>query len=98
MMRCHETASSFSLHPRSAQPRSERSATYSSDQYGISGPNDTCEADPPLFVSGLDGEACMKTILAPLDGSAVAEQVLPYIPLLAGTLAARVHLLVVLTD
>ena len=40
----------------------------------------------------------MKTILAPLDGSAVAEQVLPYIPLLAGTLAARVHLLVVLTD
>jgi len=40
----------------------------------------------------------MKTILVPLDGSAVAEQVLPYARLLAHILTARVHLLVVITD
>jgi nucleotide-binding universal stress UspA family protein len=39
----------------------------------------------------------MKTIVVPLDGSAAAEQVLPYVRLLAGILAAQVHLLVVLT-
>ena len=40
----------------------------------------------------------MKTILVPLDGSAVAEQVLPYIEQLAPILTARVHLLVVITE
>jgi nucleotide-binding universal stress UspA family protein len=35
----------------------------------------------------------MKTILVPLDGSALAEQVLPYVQLLAPLLGARVHLL-----
>ena len=40
----------------------------------------------------------MKTILVPLDGSAVAEQALPYARMLAGMFAARVHLLAVLTD
>jgi len=40
----------------------------------------------------------MKTILVPLDGSAVAEQVLSYARLLAPILTARVHLLSVVTD
>jgi nucleotide-binding universal stress UspA family protein len=40
----------------------------------------------------------MQTILVPLDGSGVAEQVLPYARLLACTLAARIHLLLVVTD
>jgi nucleotide-binding universal stress UspA family protein len=40
----------------------------------------------------------MKTILVPLDGSAVAEQVMPAVRRLAPILAARVHLLVVITD
>jgi nucleotide-binding universal stress UspA family protein len=40
----------------------------------------------------------MKTILVPLDGSAVAEQVLPFVRRLAPILTARVHLLVVITD
>jgi nucleotide-binding universal stress UspA family protein len=40
----------------------------------------------------------MKTIIVPLDGSAIAEQVLPHVGQLAATLAARVHLLVVITD
>lgn len=35
----------------------------------------------------------MPTILIPLDGSALAEQTLPYVQLLAPLLAARVHLL-----
>ena len=35
----------------------------------------------------------MKTILVPLDGSALAEQVLPYVQLLAPLLGAQVHLL-----
>jgi len=35
----------------------------------------------------------MKTILVPLDGSTLAEQVLPYIRLLAKLLGARVRLL-----
>ena len=35
----------------------------------------------------------MKTILVPLDGSALAEQVLPYVQLLAPCLGAQVHLL-----
>ena len=39
----------------------------------------------------------MKTIVVPLDGSAVAEQVLPYAQRLARILHARIHLLVVLT-
>ena len=40
----------------------------------------------------------MKTILVPLDGSAVAEQVLASVQLLATILTARIHLLVVITD
>jgi nucleotide-binding universal stress UspA family protein len=40
----------------------------------------------------------MKTILVPLDGSAIAEQVLPSVRRLAPMLIARVHLLVVITD
>jgi nucleotide-binding universal stress UspA family protein len=39
----------------------------------------------------------MKTILVPLDGSTLAEQVLPYVRLLAKLLGARVRLLHVLT-
>ncbi len=38
----------------------------------------------------------MKTILVPLDGSSCAEQVLPYVRLLAPLLNARIHLLRVL--
>lgn len=38
----------------------------------------------------------MKTLLVPLDGSPLAEHVLPYIPLLATTLDARIHLIQVL--
>ena len=40
----------------------------------------------------------MKTILVPLDGSALAERVLTYAGLLAHTLDARLHLLRVVTD
>ena len=40
----------------------------------------------------------MKTILVPLDGSALAESVLPYARLLARTIDARLHLLRVVTD
>lgn len=40
----------------------------------------------------------MKTILVPLDGSALAEQVLPYATLLAATLSARLHLLRAIPD
>jgi len=40
----------------------------------------------------------MKTILVPLDGSALAEQVLPYVRLLAPLLGARVQLLRVFSD
>jgi nucleotide-binding universal stress UspA family protein len=40
----------------------------------------------------------MKTIIVPLDGSALAEQVLPYVRLLAGMLGADIRLLHVLTD
>jgi nucleotide-binding universal stress UspA family protein len=40
----------------------------------------------------------MQTILVPLDGSAVAEQVMASVRLLAPILSARVHLLVVITD
>jgi nucleotide-binding universal stress UspA family protein len=40
----------------------------------------------------------MQTILVPLDGSGVAEQALPYARLLARILAARIHLLMVVTD
>jgi nucleotide-binding universal stress UspA family protein len=40
----------------------------------------------------------MKTILVPLDGSALAEQVLPHVTMLARLLDARVRLLHVLTD
>jgi nucleotide-binding universal stress UspA family protein len=43
-------------------------------------------------------EAAMKTILVPLDGSALAERVLPYAQLLARTIDARLHLLRVATD
>jgi nucleotide-binding universal stress UspA family protein len=39
----------------------------------------------------------MKTILVPLDGSAIAEQVLPFVRQLASILTAKVHLLVVIT-
>jgi nucleotide-binding universal stress UspA family protein len=40
----------------------------------------------------------MKTILVPLDGSALAERVLPYARLLAHTIDARLYLLRVVTD
>jgi nucleotide-binding universal stress UspA family protein len=40
----------------------------------------------------------MTTILVPLDGSAIAEQVLPYVRQLASILAARVHLLRVISE
>jgi nucleotide-binding universal stress UspA family protein len=40
----------------------------------------------------------MKTILVPLDGSALAEQVLPHVTMLARLLNARVRLLHVLTE
>jgi nucleotide-binding universal stress UspA family protein len=40
----------------------------------------------------------MKTILVPLDGSALAERVLSYVALLGRTLSARVHLLLVTTE
>lgn len=40
----------------------------------------------------------MKTLLVPLDGSAIAEQVLPFVRLLAPILTTKVHLLVVITD
>ncbi len=40
----------------------------------------------------------MKTIVVPLDGSAIAEQVLPHVRQLASILAARVHLLRVISD
>src|SRR5689334_6344593 len=43
-------------------------------------------------------EAAMKTILVPLDGSALAERVLPYARMLARTLDARLHLLRVVVD
>lgn len=43
-------------------------------------------------------EVLMKTILVPLDGSALAEQVLPYISQLAEMLHARVCLLRVVSD
>jgi nucleotide-binding universal stress UspA family protein len=43
-------------------------------------------------------EAAMTTFLVPLDGSAVAEQVLPFVRRLARILTARVHLLLVITD
>ncbi len=39
----------------------------------------------------------MKTILVPLDGSTVAEQVLPFVEQLLSRVAARVHLLQVIT-
>src|SRR5262245_42114089 len=40
----------------------------------------------------------MKTILVPLDGSILAEQVLPYVQLLAPILGAPVHLLRAISD
>ena len=40
----------------------------------------------------------MRTIVVPLDGSTVAEQVLPHVRQLAAILAARVHLLQVISD
>ena len=40
----------------------------------------------------------MKTILVPLDGSALAEQALPYVRTLAALLGARVRLLTVIMD
>jgi nucleotide-binding universal stress UspA family protein len=43
-------------------------------------------------------EARMKTILVPLDGSALAEQALPYVRTLALLLGARVRLLNVIVD
>jgi nucleotide-binding universal stress UspA family protein len=43
-------------------------------------------------------EAAMKTILVPLDGSALAERVLPYARMLAQTLGARLHLLRAVAD
>jgi hypothetical protein len=43
-------------------------------------------------------EVAMQTIVVPLDGSAVAEQVLPSAQRLAWILGARLHLLLVITD
>src|SRR5215207_8300611 len=43
-------------------------------------------------------EALMKTILIPLDGSALAEQALPYVRTLAPLLGAHVRLLNVIVD
>src|SRR5215216_5333744 len=43
-------------------------------------------------------EAAMKTILVPLDGSALADRVLPYARLLAHTIDARLHLLRVVSE
>lgn len=43
-------------------------------------------------------EAAMKTILVPLDGSALAEQVLPYVYALAPVINADIHLLRVVKD
>jgi len=40
----------------------------------------------------------MKTIVVPLDGSAIAEQVLPHVRQLASILAARVHLIQIISD
>jgi nucleotide-binding universal stress UspA family protein len=40
----------------------------------------------------------MKTILVPLDGSALAEQALPYARLLAPILSAKIHLLYVVSE
>ena len=40
----------------------------------------------------------MKTILVPLDGSALAEQVLPYVRALALLLNSRIHLMRVLPN
>ena len=40
----------------------------------------------------------MKTILVPLDGSALAEQVLPYVRLLTTVREAQVRLLPVILD
>ena len=40
----------------------------------------------------------MKTIRVPLDGSALAEQALPYAQMLAAQVGARVHLLRVIGD
>src|SRR5215213_5610874 len=43
-------------------------------------------------------EVAVKTILVPLDGSALADRVLPYAQLLARMSGARLHLLRVITD
>ena len=40
----------------------------------------------------------MKTILVPLDGSALAEQTLPYVRMLASLAGATIHLLRVIPD
>ena len=51
----------------------------------------------PTTEERIEGGAT-KTILVPLDGSACAEQVLPYVRLLARLLQARVRLVHVLTE
>lgn len=43
-------------------------------------------------------EEFMKTLLVPLDGSALAERILPHVRLVAALLAARVHFLHVIVD
>lgn len=62
-----------------------------------------CHLQPPLEPASEDARACnkevaMKTILIPLDGSELAEQVLPVVPPLARMLRAGVHLLRVVED
>ena len=52
----------------------------------------------PIQAAGLRKEVAVKTILVPLDGSPLAEQVLPYVQTLAPILDARVRLLRVVTD
>jgi nucleotide-binding universal stress UspA family protein len=53
-------------------------------------------AKPSLFVSG-DASRTMQQIVVALDGSALAEQVLPHVSVLASTFGASVSLLRVLT-
>jgi hypothetical protein len=52
----------------------------------------------PIQTTGLHKEVAVKTIFVPLDGSPLAEQVLPYVQTLAPILDARVHLLRVVPE
>jgi len=52
--------------------------------------------DTDIVVS--TGRCCMNTILVPLDGSALAEHILPYVRALAPLLNAQIHLLEVVPE